>query len=210
MKYFYSLAVLILFYSCSNNDGVQKAIIETDLGKIEIMLYNETPLHKENFIKLVKEKYYDGLLFHRVIPGFVIQGGDPESRGAAADKFLGSGGPGYELNAEIGAPHFKGTLAAARNNNPEKKSSGSQFYIVVGSPVSDLELTQWESRKGIKYNPAQKEKYIKQGGLPSLDAEYTVFGEVINGIDIVEKIASAATNPANRPLQDVSMKINLK
>ena len=119
MKYFYSLVILILFYSCSPNDGVQKAIIETDLGKIEVMLYNETPLHKENFIKLVKEKYYDGLIFHRVIPGFVIQGGDPESKGAPADKFLGSGGPGYELNAEIGAPHFKGTIAAARNNNPE-------------------------------------------------------------------------------------------
>lgn len=210
MKYFHSLVILLLMLSCSSGGGEQKAVIETDLGKIEIMLYNETPLHKANFIKLVKEKYYDGLLFHRVIPSFVVQGGDPESKGAAADKFLGAGGPGYEINAEIGAPHFKGTLAAARNNNPEKKSSGSQFYIVVGAPVSAEELNQWESRKGIKYNPTQKEKYLKSGGLPSLDAEYTVFGEVISGMDVVEKIAMTPVNPANRPMQDLSMKIYLK
>ncbi len=210
MKYFYSLFILLLMLSCSSGGGEQKAVIETDLGKIEIMLYNETPLHKANFIKLVKEKYYDGLLFQRVIPSFVVQGGDPESKGAAADKFLGAGGPGYEINAEIGAPHFKGTLAAARNNNPEKKSSGSQFYIEVGAPVSAEELNQWESRKGIKYNPTQKEKYLKSGGLPSLDAEYTVFGEVISGMDVVEKIAMTPVKPANRPMQDLSMKIYLK
>ena len=135
--------------SCSTNQE-QRAIIETDLGNIEIMLYNETPLHKENFIKLIKEKYFDDLLFHRVIPGFVIQGGDPLSKNAPAEMFLGSGGPGYEINAEIGAPHFRGTLAAARNQNPEKKSSGSQFYIVLGAPVTDMELDQWQSRKNIK------------------------------------------------------------
>lgn len=210
MKYIFSLLTILYLFSCSVDSGIQKAIIETELGKIEIMLYNETPLHKANFIKLVKEKYYDGLLFHRVIPNFVVQGGDPLSKGAAPDQFLGSGGPGYEINAEIAAPHFKGTLAAARNNNAEKKSSGSQFYIILGAPVSEAELSQWESRKGIKYNPTQKEKYLKVGGLPSLDAEYTVFGEVVSGMDIVEKIGIAPTNPANRPLQDVSMKIRLK
>ena len=145
-----------------------------------------------------------------MIPNFVIQGGDPQSKGAAPEAFLGGGGPGYEIKAEIGAPHFKGTLAAARNQNPEKMSSGSQFYIVLGAPVSDQELAQWQQNKGIKYNEAQIAKYKSVGGLPSLDADYTVFGEVVKGLDIAEKIAVTPTNPSNRPLEDVSMKVRLK
>jgi len=200
---------LVLFATCAK-PGPQRAIIETDYGNIEIELYDQTPLHRDNFIKLVKSKFYDGLLFHRVMPNFVIQGGDPESKNASPDAFLGAGGPGYQIKAEIGAPHFKGTLAAARNQNPEKMSSGSQFYIIIGAPVSDQELTQWENNKGIKYNPAQRNKYLTSGGLPSLDADYTVFGEVITGMDAVEKIVGEQTNSANRPLKDVKMNIRMK
>ncbi len=200
---------LLLFATCAK-PGQQRAIIETDYGDIEIELYDQTPLHRDNFIKLVKARFYDGLLFHRVMPNFVIQGGDPESKNASTDAFLGGGGPGYQIKAEIGAPHFKGTLAAARNQNPEKMSSGSQFYIVIGAPVSDQELTQWENNKGIKYNPAQRAKYLASGGLPSLDADYTVFGEVISGMEAVDKIVGEQVNPANRPLKDVKMNIRLK
>lgn len=210
MKAVFIAFVSMLVLSACSKPGGQHAVIETSMGDIEIVLYDETPLHRDNFIKLAKEKYYDGLLFHRVIPNFVIQGGDPQSKGAAPEAFLGGGGPGYEIKAEIGAPHFKGTLAAARNQNPEKMSSGSQFYIVLGAPVSDQELAQWQQNKGIKYNEAQIAKYKSVGGLPSLDADYTVFGEVVKGLDIVEKIAVTPTNPSNRPLEDVSMKVRLK
>jgi len=206
----YSLVfILIIFVTCAQ-PGQQHAIIETSFGNIEIELYDQTPLHRDNFIKLVKSKFYDGLLFHRLVPNFVIQGGDPESKNASADAFLGAGGPGYQIKAEIGAPHFTGTLASARNQNPEKMSSGSQFYIVIGAPVTDQELDGWERNKGIKYNPPQRIKYKATGGLPSLDADYTVFGEVISGMDAVEKIVSLEVNSANRPLQDVKMNIRLK
>jgi len=206
---FLPLVALLLVVSCAK-PGPQRAVIETDFGNIEIELYDQTPLHRDNFIKLVKEKFYDGLLFHRVMPNFVIQGGDPESKNATPEALLGGGGPGYQIKAEIGAPHFKGTLAAARNQNPEKMSSGSQFYIVIGTPLSDQELTQWENNKGIKYNPAQRAKYLASGGLPSLDADYTVFGEVVSGMDAVDKIVALPANPANRPLQDAKMNIRLK
>ena len=210
MKYSILFFLILIVLSCSEPKGEKHAIISTSMGDIEILLYDQTPLHRDNFIKLVTEKYYDGLLFHRVMPGFVIQGGDPESRAATADAFLGGGGPGYQINAEIGAPHFKGTLAAARNQNPEKKSSGSQFYITIGRPVTEMELNQTEQLKGIKYNPEQREKYKAMGGLPSLDNDYTVFGEVVSGMDIAEKIANMPGNPANRPLDNVTMKIRLK
>jgi peptidyl-prolyl cis-trans isomerase B (cyclophilin B) len=211
MKYILSFIFLSIILSCgSTRSGEKHAIIETTLGDIEVLLYDQTPLHRDNFIKLVKEKFYDGLLFHRCVQGFVIQGGDPESRTATKDAFLGGGGPGYEIKAEIGSPHFKGTLAAARNQNPEKKSSGSQFYITIGRPVSDMQLDQFEQVKGIKYNAAQREKYKAVGGLPSLDADYTVFGEVVRGMDVAEKIANLPVNPANRPLDNVTMKIRLK
>jgi peptidyl-prolyl cis-trans isomerase B (cyclophilin B) len=209
MKYSILICAIILFLSCKS-PSEKHAIIKTNFGDIEVVLYDQTPLHRDNFIKLVKENYYDGLLFHRIMPGFVIQGGDPESRTATVDAFLGGGGPPYQINAEIGAPHFKGTLAAARNQNPEKKSSGSQFYITIGRPVSEMELAQVEQMKGIKYNAVQREKYKAIGGLPSLDNDYTVFGEVVSGMDIVEKISNVPTNPANRPLDNVTMKIKLK
>ncbi|MEO5581760.1 MAG: peptidylprolyl isomerase [Saprospiraceae bacterium] len=210
MKYSILFFLFLILQSCSDPKGEKHAIISTSMGEIEVLLYNQTPLHRDNFIKLINEKYYDGLLFHRVMPGFVIQGGDPASRTATADAFLGGGGPDYQITAEIGSPHFKGTLAAARNQNPEKKSSGSQFYITIGRPVSDMELDQVEQLKAIKYNPEQREKYKTIGGLPSLDNEYTVFGEVVSGLDIAEKIANMPANAANRPLDNVTMKIRLK
>lgn len=209
LRSFFLGVALALLFSCAQ-PRQQRAIIETGFGNIEIELYDQTPLHRDNFIKLVKAKFYDGLLFHRLVHNFVIQGGDPESRNAPADAFLGGGGPGYQIKAEIGAPHFRGTVAAARNQNPEKMSSGSQFYIVVGSPVTAQELDQWERNKGIKYNPAQRAKYLEVGGLPSLDADYTVFGEVTHGMDVVDKIVNQTVNAANRPIEDVKMSIRLK
>lgn len=204
------LSILSLFLFACAQSGPQRAIIETDMGEIEIELYDQTPLHRDNFIKLVKSNFYDDLLFHRVMPNFVIQGGDPESRNAPSETLLGGGGPGYQIKAEIGAPHFRGTLAAARNQNPEKMSSGSQFYIVLGNKLTEQELDQWERTKGIKYNPAQRAKYLAEGGLPSLDGDYTVFGEVTRGMEVAVKIMNQPTNQANRPLQDVKMKIRLK
>jgi len=183
-------------------------LIETELGNMKVKLYDSTPQHRDNFKKLVDESFYDGLLFHRVINGFMVQGGDPESKGADATKRLGSGGPGYQIPAEIGAPHFKGTLAAARNNNPEKKSSGSQFYIVHGKPVSDAEMDQFGGRKGITYTPEQRARYKKDGGAIFLDGDYTVFGEVVEGFDVIDKIATTQTAPGDRPVTDVSMKIS--
>jgi peptidyl-prolyl cis-trans isomerase B (cyclophilin B) len=204
------LAILGLS-SCG--DGKTYAEIETDFGTMTVELYNSTPLHKENFIKLAKEGFYDDLLFHRVMNGFMVQGGDPNSKGAAPDVRLGSGGPGYKIPAEIGAPHFKGALAAARQPdgvNPEKMSSGSQFYVVHGKIPSDQELNSYELRKGFKYNEAQKAKYKEIGGTPMLDMDYTVFGEVIEGFDVIDKIAGVQTKPGDRPVEDVKMKIRIK
>ncbi len=184
--------------------------IETDSGKIGIRVFKSTPKHQENFSKLVSEGYYDGLLFHRVMSGFMIQGGDPDSKNASPGQPLGSGGPGYTIPAEIAIPHFKGMISAARQGdavNPQKESSGSQFFIVHGSPVTDQELNVMEKTKGFKYTPAQREKYKKLGGTPMLDGDYTVFGEVVNGLDVVDKIASVDTDHQDRPLKDVKMKI---
>jgi len=158
--------------------------IETEYGNMTILLYNATPIHRDNFIKLAEEGFFDGLLFHRVINGFMIQGGDPSSRNAAAGVGLGSGGPGYQLPAEFvdSLVHFKGALAAARTGdsvNPKKESSGSQFYIVHGRPVSPQQLEQTEAQKNMHYAPDQKKIYEELGGSPMLDREYTVFGKVI-------------------------------
>ena len=142
----------------------------------------------------------------------MIQGGDPESRGADANKRLGGGGPGYTIPAEIGAPHFKGTLAAARTGdamNPERASSGSQFYIVQGRKIGETQLQNFASRGGYSYNPAQIEKYMELGGTPGLDNQYTVFGEVIEGMEVIDKIAAVQTKPGDRPLEDVKMKVRM-
>lgn len=206
-KFIVICSFVLLLASCKNGN---EYTISTEQGDMKITLLESTPKHTENFKNLVSEGFYNDLLFHRVIKGFMIQGGDPDSKGATAQQPLGSGGPGYTIPAEIGTPHFKGMLSAARlggPSNPEKESSGSQFFIVQGGPVSDEELTAIEQNKGIKYTPAQREKYLKVGGSPMLDADYTVFGEVIEGLEVIDKIANVETDPRDRPVKDVKMTI---
>ena len=199
-----------MLVACS--DSTKYVVIETDYGDMKVELYNSTPRHRDNFVKLVKEGFYDDLLFHRVMQGFMIQGGDPDSKGSPAGAPLGMGGPGYTVDQEIGAPHFKGTLAAARtpdSGNPEKKSSGSQFYIVHGQQQSEGNLASMGAQKGITYNEAQIKKYGEIGGRPDLDMEYTVFGEVFSGMEVIDKIAAVSVDSRNRPSEDVKMKIKI-
>ena len=234
--------------------------IKTRLGDIKVMLYDQTPLHRDNFLKLVNEKFYNGTLFHRVIPNFMIQGGDPDSKGASANKSLGTGGPGYTIKSEIIYPKFfhkRGAIAAARQGdeiNPNKESSGSQFYIVWGDTYNDGQIKQIEknlrmmkeneifnqlaadnkslimdlrrSRNqaglqelqerlitqtkdiikesvDITLTPEQIQVYKELGGTPHLDGQYTVFGEVLEGLDVVEKIQAVETGKADRPKVDV-------
>ncbi len=234
--------------------------IQTTLGDITLRLYDETPLHRDNFLKLVKQHFYDGTLFHRVIKNFMIQGGDPDSKGAPADKMLGTGDPGYTIEAEIkdGLFHKRGALAAARQGdevNPERRSSGSQFYIVWGQVYNENQLRQLSKqimmqRLQAEFNKlvashraeimqmrrernhaglqemqeklaAEAESKVGQsgmtddqmkiystvGGTPHLDGQYTVFGEVEDGLDVVEKIQNSATGRADRPVDDIEMKI---
>lgn len=206
--------------------------LTTDFGVMNILLYDQTPLHKANFIKLVERKFYDSLLFHRVIQSFMIQGGDPNSRQAPAGMQLGNGDVGYTIPAEFVPAlfHKKGALAAARDNNPAKASSGCQFYIVEGRVWDDAGLaTQLERIKSLNGRlptDEQKQVYKTLGGTPHLDGNYTVFGEVLNppvlkkkkvsadtpanpimGIAVVDSIANRPRNPANRPLQDVRMTV---
>ena len=270
-------AVLIVCTANSQvNDSKQITVTETDmnnqtiiemhttLGDMTIALYNETPQHRDNFVKLVEEGYYDGVLFHRVIKDFMIQTGDPDSKNAAPNKMLGSGNPGYTIEAEFNYPryfHKYGALAAARTGdqvNPQKRSSGSQFYIVTGKKYTTSQLSQMNvqmlnkkrqayfsglvkenkekiqqlqsvndtaalnalqneliqlTEDAIKEAPMTNEiieAYTTVGGTPHLDAEYTVFGEIIEGMEIVDKIQNVATNRMDRPVEDVkiiSMKV---
>ncbi len=188
--------------------------IETDYGNMTVKLSNATPQHRDNFIKLAENGYFDDLLFHRVINGFMIQGGDPNSKGAKPGQQLGMGGPGYTVPAEFvdSLVHVKGAIAAARTggpSNPEKRSSGSQFYLVQGKVLSDRELDSMEAQKGIRYTPEQREAYTTFGGTPFLDREYTVFGYVVSGIEVIDKIASVETGAGDRPRTDVKMKIKV-
>ncbi len=265
---FTSLVIFISACSAQKKDshpGVQVKI-KTTAGDIIIKLYDETPLHQKNFIKLVNEKYYDGTLFHRVIKDFMIQAGDPDSRTAKKGQSLGSGGPDYTIDAEFNPIlfHKKGALSAARTGdevNPEKKSSGSQFYIVQGKTYKDEELLQLEKQlglgslvplvreyiqkpenssimekiqakqkagdqagfdrildsvtliikaqhpelKGFKFSEEQKKVYKTIGGTPFLDMNYTVFGEVIEGLDIVDKISLVKTDQNDRPVDDIKI-----
>ncbi len=239
-----------------------KVKIQTMLGDIVVRLYDETPVHRDNFIKLVKEGYYDGTLFHRVIKGFMIQGGDPDSKGAPAGKMLGVGGPDYTLEAEIkdNLFHKRGALAAARQGdevNPERRSSGSQFYIVWGDVYNEGQLRQFSKQLRMQkvqdaFNALAREKhdeimqlrrdrnraglqelqeklvaeaekkvgpsgltdeqialYSTIGGTPHLDGQYTVFGEVEEGLDVVEMIQGTATGRADRPVDDIEMRLQL-
>lgn len=240
--------------------------ISTNYGDIVVRLYDETPEHRDNFLKLAREGYYDGTLFHRVIKDFMIQGGDPDSKGAPAGKHLGAGGPEYTLPAEFVYPqyyHKRGVLSAARQGdqvNPERRSSGSQFYIVWGKQYSEAELKQMaaqldgqrgqqvfnglaaqhrdsiqamykagdqkglmalqqrlaaetdkilKSTPGFSFTAEQTKDYTTIGGTPFLDNQYTVFGEVVEGLDVVEKIQQVATGSADRPKEDVVMTVTV-
>lgn len=180
-------------------------LIETNYGKIKIKLYDDTPKHRDNFIKLVGQGFYNGSIFHRVINAFMIQGGGAKN---------GTEDIGYTIPAEILPKYFhkKGALAAARTAdqvNPKKESSGSQFYIVQGKIYTDSELTALESRINKTFTPQERTVYKTIGGTPFLDGAYTVFGEVIEGLDVVDKIAAVKTAPGDKPLQDVTMKISV-
>lgn len=184
-------------------------LLETTKGNIKIELYNDTPVHSNNFVKLTKEGYYDGMLFHRVIEGFMIQGGDPDSKTAAPGERLGSGGPGYTLPAEIIPNHFhkRGAIAAARTGdqgNPMRRSSGSQFYIVHGQKTPASQLKAY-SRYGFEFSDEQLKTYEEIGGAPTLDAQYTVFGEVVDGMEVVDMIATAQKDGADRPKEDIKI-----
>lgn len=205
----FGLLILAAIAGCTPNDGYTYALISTDFGDMKVKLYNSTPQHRDNFIKLAGEGYYDGTLFHRVIQGFMIQGGDPDSRDATPGAQLGMGGPGYTIPAEIGALHIKGALSAARTQNPQKASSGSQFYIVQGSPQTDQQLQSVAQRTGRPYSQAQIDLYKELGGTPQLDYEYTVFGEVVEGMEVIDEIAKVATAMADRPVEDVKMTVKL-
>ncbi len=260
-------AWLMLNVQCSmvnkNDDGMARVKIETSKGDIIVELYNDTPKHKANFLKLAKNGTYEGTLFHRVIKDFMIQAGDPNSKTATKDQQLGDGDVGYTIPAEFVYPkrfHKRGALAAARQGdqvNPKKESSGCQFYIVTGQVYNDSTIVNMEKRKNynvlnaaftqlvmknrdeilnlqkkgdekalmamqdkllaqareqikdepeFKFTPEQAEAYTTIGGTPHLDGEYTVFGEVVEGMDVVDEIQKVATNPADRPIDDVVIK----
>jgi len=268
IAFFIVTAFLTSVISCvgnSNKPGETIVSVKTDFGVIKVKLYDDTPKHRDNFVKLVNEGFYNDLIFHRVINKFMMQGGDPNSRNAEPGAQLGSGGPGYTTPAEINPKYFhkKGALAAARlggPRNPGKESSGSQFYIVQGAvyrpgQLDTMEISINKQKKDLMmkerfqsvnskltecrekndkagfdklvagitievdsiYNASpkfilskeQREAYSTIGGYPSLDGEYTIFGEVVEGLDIVDKIAAVKTNSANRPIEDVKMKIEL-
>jgi cyclophilin family peptidyl-prolyl cis-trans isomerase len=209
VSFLLSFALLLALSSCTPKEKHQYIEITTDYGVMKVKLFNSTPKHRDNMIKLASEGYYDGLLFHRVIKGFMAQGGDPDSRTASPDQSLGGGGPGYLVDAELGAPHLKGALAAARTQNPEKKSSGSQFYIVQGQKQTDEQLDGFERQKKIKYSPEQRKLYKEIGGTPQLDMDYTVYGEVVDGLDVIDKLTAVQTAPGDRPFKDVKMTIKV-
>ena len=260
--------LIVSIFSCANETKSEDdlVLIKTEFGNIKVKLYDDTPKHKENFLKLVNEDFYDGLLFHRVMSHFMIQGGDPDSKNAESGIRLGLGSPGYTIEAEFLPEkyfHKKGALAAARRgtNNPEKSSSGSQFYIVQGEVFTPGKLDTMEmmisgrqknellkqcfeaandelqtyrvnndqegfnlcvarireeadsifeaSGSKFKFTDAQREAYTTIGGYPSLDGDYTVFGEVVEGLDVLDKIASVETDQNDRPLTDVKMEMEL-
>lgn len=278
-KLFVFSLVLLMLLSCKTNKSIQKqdvdkgfkvALVHTNYGDFKLKLYNKTPLHRDNFVKLSNENYFDSLLFHRVIKNFMIQGGDPDSKNAPAGKSLGNGGPKYTIAAEFDTSliNKKGALCAARegdNINPEKRSSGSQFYIVTGRTFTDDQLDMMEQRVNkqmknsffteyinraeninmknkidslskarnrkelseyykevdkkvteefnelpkFKYSQKHREIYKTVGGAPHLDGSYTVFGEVIEGMNVVDSISNVNTGKADRPIEDVIFSIKI-
>lgn len=263
------IAVIGVGISCGRAEKGGKdtlVILKTEYGDIKLKLYDDTPEHKKNFLKLADEGFYDGTLFHRVISEFMIQGGDGTSKNAQPGARLGGGNPGYTIPSEINAKHIhkKGALAAARKggpSNPEKRSSGSQFYIVQGEIFTEgkldtLEMSKnnraknefykatfqksseklnafrknndqpgfnacvaqiraetdsiWETKPKVVFTPQQRQAYTTVGGYPALDGDYTVFGEVVEGFDVIDKIAALETDRYDRPLKDVKMEVELE
>ena len=193
-----------------DNEKMTQVLLKTTFGDIVIALYNDTPQHKANFEKLVNEKFYDGVLFHRIIKGFMIQGGDPDSKTAKAGQRLGSGDVGYTIPAEFVPAHIhkRGAVAAARmgdNVNPQKASSGCQFYIVDGTVYDNDKLDMIAMRTGKTFTPEQVQAYTTDGGAPFLDGDYTVFGEVVKGMTVVDKIAAQQKDAADRPVEDIKI-----
>lgn len=198
----------------ANTEKKYYVLIETSYGNMVAELYNETPKHRDNFLKLVNEGFYNDLLFHRVINHFMIQGGDPGSRNARQGQMLGNGNLGYTIPAEFvkGLFHKKGALAAARMGdqvNPTKASSACQFYIVQGNvwQPDQLQMMSMQMRKN--FSQEQLDAYTTIGGTPHLDDDYTVFGQVIEGLDVIDKIAAVQCGPGDRPVEDVKMKISV-
>ncbi len=218
MKYIFSslLISFVMIFAVASDVRAQEAetivLIDTDMGKVKVKLFNDTPKHRDNFIKNVNEKLYDGLLFHRVIKQFMIQAGDVNSKDAPMDKHLGDGDLDYTIPAEIVYPkyfHKAGMLCAARTGddvNPERASSATQFYIVTGKFFTEMELEKMEKEKNITLTPEQKQAYMLEGGAPHLDGKYTIFGEVISGMKTVMKIQLVETNEDDRPLKNIKIK----
>ena len=214
---FLSFLILLFFAWVLPSQGKKKerrAIvrIETSCGIIRVALSDDTPMHRDNFLKLAAKGFYDGTLFHRCIKDFMIQGGDPDSRNAPKGKMLGEGNPGYTIPPEFNLPylyHWRGALAAAREPddiNPEQRSSGCQFYIVYGKKQSPADIKKVRAsleEKGIELTPQMVDDYVMRGGTPHLDGQYTVFGEVIEGLGVVKQIQSVTTDKNDRPLDDV-------
>lgn len=200
---------------CNAAAQTKKVLLETTKGDITIMLYDDTPVHRDNFVRLVQEHFYDSLLFHRVIWNFMVQAGDPQSRNAEAGKMLGGGDLGYTLEPEFRTPahyHRRGAVAMAREGdrvNPERRSSACQFYIVWGQTYSPLTLDRVQERLDqqtggtVTLTDEMRQTYMMQGGSPHLDGQYTVFGEVVDGLNIVDSIQNVDVDRMNRPLNDV-------
>jgi cyclophilin family peptidyl-prolyl cis-trans isomerase len=186
--------------------------IKTSKGEAIVLLYNETPLHRDNFLKLTKAKFYNGTLFHRIVKDFMIQGGDPDSKNAKPGALLGEGDLKYQIDAEFrdNLFHKKGVIAAARDNNPQKASSATQFYLVQGKVLTDNELDRIENERLHRKIPAdQREVYKTIGGSPHLDQNYTVYGEIVKGLEMVDAIAALEKDKNDRPLQDIPMQVTI-
>ena len=213
MKKLFTLALLLVtitsaFAKAPKNQYVR---IKTSYGQCIIRLYNETPQHRDNIIKLAKKGFYNGTLFHRVIQDFMIQGGDPDSKNAKPGIELGNGDVGYTIPAEFRDSlfHKRGVLAAARDDNPQKASSGCQFYIVEGKRLTDAELDKQQLKLDRKITDQQCNYYKTVGGVPHLDGKYTVYGEVVSGIDMVDLIAAVKKDENDRPITDVPMTVEV-
>lgn len=188
-------------------------VLHTDQGDIQLQLFAGAGRHAANFEKLVRDKYYDGLLIHRVVQDFCIQTGDPDSRVAKPGMHLGNGDPGYSLPCEIKALPLRGALAAVRqagDNSPDKRSNGAQFYIIQGRPQTEATLDAWEKKLQIQFSTEERRLYIAQGGAPQLQEQCTVFGQVLNGMEVVDKIAALPRDANERPLQDVHIWLETK